>query len=622
MDRRWLLAHGAVVLALVVALAPPAAAQPAQFANVPIQQLWQRYDLPVAGQQTTRSWTWGPSTLFIGAEPYVESPGGQRVVQYFDKSRMELNDPSTGVVTNGLLVRELVSGRLALGDIAFEQRVPSTQVVAGDPVEVNPSAVSYADFAGIASIDIDRRAPNRIGQVVNQGIDTNGHIVNLSQETLDRYNVGDVRYAFYEPTLGHNMPSVFLDFVNQRGTVYVDGEFRPDQPVFEPWTSVMGLPITEPYWTRTLVGGQLRILLVQLFERRALTYTPTNPDGFKVEMGNVGQHYFTWRTQPPPPPPAPPPPPPDAPVFTEGPLRTALSPTSATIEWRTSEPTTSFLDWDTDSSRDPFRNRSGSGGFRTTHSVTLTGLAPNVVYFWRVVSTDRDGQPVPENNHSFRTPPTAGGGTFISSPSSAQRVTSPLTVTGQEDGTAFESGLVVRLRDTRTGFIYAQVATTVQGGGPGRPGPFSATLVFTPPATDQPAAVEVVSFSPVEGEPEQLRASVNVTVVGSGAPPPPSSGNTISRPFHNNRVGAPLRVVGTVDNTVVGGNLVVQIRDVGTGQVLGSTATTANSRGEFNALIDYTSPSRNAPGVVEVIAPQTTDGRSNVIMVSVQIIMA
>jgi Tol biopolymer transport system component len=36
-------------------------------------------------------------------------------------------------------------------------------------------------------------------------------------------------------------------------------------------------------------------VLVQLFERRVLTYTPSNPAGFQVEMGNVGQHYYRWR---------------------------------------------------------------------------------------------------------------------------------------------------------------------------------------------------------------------------------------------------------------------------------------------------------------------------------------
>jgi hypothetical protein len=44
-----------------------------------------------------------------------------------------------------------------------------------------------------------------------------------------------------------------------------------------------------------MVGGVELDVLVQLFERRVLTYTPTNPAGFKVEMGNVGQHYYRWR---------------------------------------------------------------------------------------------------------------------------------------------------------------------------------------------------------------------------------------------------------------------------------------------------------------------------------------
>ena len=62
-------------------------------------------------------------------------------------------------------------------------------------------------------------------------------------------------------------------------------------------TYVLGLPVTEPYWIRAIVSGVERDVLLQLFERRVLTYTPSNPTGSKVEMGNVGQHYFRWRHQ-------------------------------------------------------------------------------------------------------------------------------------------------------------------------------------------------------------------------------------------------------------------------------------------------------------------------------------
>jgi hypothetical protein len=53
---------------------------------------------------------------------------------------------------------------------------------------------------------------------------------------------------------------------------------------------------------------------MQCFERRCLTYTPANPLAWRVEMGNVGLHYYAWRydgdtPEPPVEPPAEPDPP-------------------------------------------------------------------------------------------------------------------------------------------------------------------------------------------------------------------------------------------------------------------------------------------------------------------------
>src|SRR3546814_3493255 len=43
----------------------------------------------------SRTWMWGQEA-FTGAvyEEYAESPSGQRLVQYFDKARMEITDPA------------------------------------------------------------------------------------------------------------------------------------------------------------------------------------------------------------------------------------------------------------------------------------------------------------------------------------------------------------------------------------------------------------------------------------------------------------------------------------------------------------------------------------------------
>jgi hypothetical protein len=56
-----------------------------------------------------------------------------------------------------------------------------------------------------------------------------------------------------------------------------------------------GLPITEAYWAAVKVEHKYKEVLVQCFERRCLTYTPDNPEGWRVEAGNVGQHYYGWR---------------------------------------------------------------------------------------------------------------------------------------------------------------------------------------------------------------------------------------------------------------------------------------------------------------------------------------
>ena len=67
---------------------------------------------------------WGPlvNASVPMYEEYAQSPPtGQRLVQYFDKGRMELNTPG-GAVTNGLLTEELITGRVQMGDAQFVQR--------------------------------------------------------------------------------------------------------------------------------------------------------------------------------------------------------------------------------------------------------------------------------------------------------------------------------------------------------------------------------------------------------------------------------------------------------------------------------------------------------------------
>jgi hypothetical protein len=254
-------------------------AQAEAFANPAFQRVWGQSDQAVKQGQANRTWLWGPDPGTSRQEPYDQAPGGQRLVQYFDKSRMEITNPggnpnSTYYVTNGLLAKELVSGRLQLGDNRYEQRDPAGVPVGGDPDSPGPT---YATFNSLASLDNNNRAAQRSG-FINQTINRAGQIGTTG-------NSGNLaRYAYYSPELGHNIPDVFYNTFQQW-----KASFGLD------WVYAMGLPLTEPYWATFRVAGQEKELLVQIFERRALTYTPGNPAGFQVEMGNIGQHYYRWR---------------------------------------------------------------------------------------------------------------------------------------------------------------------------------------------------------------------------------------------------------------------------------------------------------------------------------------
>jgi hypothetical protein len=277
----------AVLVGLLVApLAALPAAEPAAaatgFAAPAFESVWTRTDLLVENQTVKRSWIWGPQPLNTLNEPYAQSPGGQRQVQYFDKSRMEINNPATNAVTNGLLATELISGRLQVGDDNFEQKEPAQVNVAGDSDDTD--GPTYASLNGLLG-----EPALAVGSPVIQTIDRNGGV----GEDAGKASYG-VTAAYLVPETNQSVASAFWDFLNQTGPVVVGGQQRTEK-LFEPTFFATGLPITRAYWARVKVAGTVKDVLLQAFERRVLTYTPDNPEGFKVEMGNVGRHYYAWR---------------------------------------------------------------------------------------------------------------------------------------------------------------------------------------------------------------------------------------------------------------------------------------------------------------------------------------
>ncbi|MCA1725408.1 MAG: hypothetical protein LC748_14405, partial [Thermomicrobia bacterium] len=56
-----------------------------------------------------------------------------------------------------------------------------------------------------------------------------------------------------------------------------------------------GYPIAPVIIATVPIGGKATTVFVQAFERRVLTYNPNNDPAFRVEFGNIGQHYYRWR---------------------------------------------------------------------------------------------------------------------------------------------------------------------------------------------------------------------------------------------------------------------------------------------------------------------------------------
>jgi hypothetical protein len=271
---------------------PPAAT--AQFASPLFERVWSRTDAPVAANIAHRSWTWGPGPGPTREEPFAGAPNGTRQVQYFDKGRMEVNpavkDPnSPWAATSGLLVVELVSGQIQTGPNQFEARGPADVPVVGEPPAPGDARVpTYRSFASVASLPggPDRRAPVNKKIVVGT-INRDG----AGQRPLTKdINVSNVAYV---QETGHNVPDVFWSFMAAHGLVLTGGVYDQRQ-LFDP-VFVLGYPITEAYWTTAIINGKPTEVLVQLFQRRVLTFVPSFPPAWQVQMGNVGQHYYQWR---------------------------------------------------------------------------------------------------------------------------------------------------------------------------------------------------------------------------------------------------------------------------------------------------------------------------------------
>lgn len=284
----------ALALGLTLSIFAPVVAQEEDefFGNQSFEERWERTDRPVYENQADRTWVWGPGPMTGSIlEAYADSPDGIRQVQYFDKSRMEINDPTADPgnlwqVTNGLLVVEMVEGAIQTGDDEFDwSPAPANIPIAGD-VDVIPGMT----YAKINELDLRYIGGREEGTLINEAVREDDIVVD---EQYEQYGV-TAMYHVDGNGVNNTVASPFWGFMNEQGLVYQNGDYFTDNLFQSPFYAT-GLPITEAYWSTVLVDDQPTDVLWQCFERRCLTYTPDNPDGWQVESGNVGMHYYLWR---------------------------------------------------------------------------------------------------------------------------------------------------------------------------------------------------------------------------------------------------------------------------------------------------------------------------------------
>lgn len=248
-----------------------------------IVDLWRQTDAAVADTTASRSWLWGPAALAATVE-YGANASNRREIVYYDKGRLEINDPNASsggwYVTGGLLVTEMLSGEIAVTADHTVRLDPPAVAVAGD-IE-GSDAPTYAALAQHASILGERLsdgavmevAPARTGGEITALLGSDGVVVDGA------VSESGVVVGAYDDVTGHNIAAPFVDWTAR-------------QPY--PATWLIGRPLTEPYWVETTILGVPQAVLLQAFERRVMTYTPSNAQGWEVESGNAGLHYRLWR---------------------------------------------------------------------------------------------------------------------------------------------------------------------------------------------------------------------------------------------------------------------------------------------------------------------------------------
>lgn len=269
-DLNWY--NDAIALAGFAA-AMPRPADTVERAGQHFDGLWERSDSLVASGVEQRTWLWGMPLGEIVANGSDDSATGTRYERLYEKGLMEINHPYSQMNSGWYIT----PGRLAA--TLIEER--ATLPVAGD---IGTSGARYGDLTNI------NWQQQETGSPITMWLSSGG-------QTVARESMGDYGVVAGDPAdvTGLATADVFEDYLWQAGPVVEGGEIV-DGLLFDPPVFAIGYPITEAFWVTVPENGEFVDVLVQCFERRCLTYTPSHEPAWQVEMSNIGIHFQLWES--------------------------------------------------------------------------------------------------------------------------------------------------------------------------------------------------------------------------------------------------------------------------------------------------------------------------------------
>lgn len=298
------LALALLLAAMLLPLSQAAAAYSGYYAyaNPAFYNSWYKVDGVVSNGVVRRPLYWGAGPVSDKLDNSPSDPG--RIVQYFDKGRMEITDVNGDksgpyYVSSSLLAKELVSGQREVQERLKIARSSALIPIVSDMDDAK--AVTYASFKSLInsraaniSVGVTGKQSQPIATLDYQGkVGSDGGKFNAGNSALDN--------LYYDNTTGHNLPRAFWDFLNASGPTYDCTAARcvvggpSGRKLDSPWYLYSGLPISEPYWIKAKIGNRPNMdVLVQVFERRVLYYMPDGAAGQKVQFANVGRAHYVW----------------------------------------------------------------------------------------------------------------------------------------------------------------------------------------------------------------------------------------------------------------------------------------------------------------------------------------